>query len=334
MVDLNTLAAWAAAHYGAAASVEGVRPMPGNAGISFGFDVVVREAGTERREPLVIRVPPAGVRRQGNTDVLRQVPVLQSARAEGVPVAEVKWWSSDERWFGVPFFMVERLTGRSVNCWNHAETSSLDIQTARPLFQQAVEALAAIHAVRWSRTLDGWAVPRSLATEVEAWTPTLAKAEDPSWIAAGTGLRDELFAQIPDEPEPGLVHGDFYSNNWVFDGGTLQGVVDWELATIGPPMLDLGWLCMMYDPDSWGPTRQDHMGWCPPPLQLAEMYEAAADQHVRHLNWYRALAAWRLSSITALNVRLHRSGRRPDPLWELIAEAVPYMVAQGRRLLA
>src|SRR5258708_4548835 len=83
--SMALLELWAAEHYGSGAAIEDLRPMPGHAGISFGFDVV---KGTWR-DPLVVRVPPPGVRRQGNTDVLRQVPVLQAAAAEGVPVAAV-----------------------------------------------------------------------------------------------------------------------------------------------------------------------------------------------------------------------------------------------------
>src|SRR5207244_3958401 len=127
---------------------------PGHAGISFGFDVLA--AG--RREPLVIRVPPPGVRRAGNTDVLRQVPVLQAAAAEGVPVAPLRWWGADERWFGVPYFMVERLNGSSIDCW---APSVVDPGTVAPVFRQAIEALVAIHRLPWAHRLAGWSEPRS-----------------------------------------------------------------------------------------------------------------------------------------------------------------------------
>jgi len=72
--------------------------MPGHAGISFGFDVVAGGV----RDPLVVRVPAAGVRRSGNTDVLRQVPVLRAARASGVPVAEVRGSARTNAGFRAP----------------------------------------------------------------------------------------------------------------------------------------------------------------------------------------------------------------------------------------
>ena len=85
------LALWAIDHYGSDASVDRVAPMPGHAGISFGFDVRLGSVA----ERLVIRVAPPGVRRAGPADVLHQVPVLRAANLSGVPVPAVRWWSDD-----------------------------------------------------------------------------------------------------------------------------------------------------------------------------------------------------------------------------------------------
>jgi hypothetical protein len=101
---------WAGEHYHEGTVVRDLRPMPGHAGLSFGFTVADATGVLDR---LVTRMPPKGVRRAGNTDVLRQVPLLQALRAAGVPVAEVVWWDDDERWFDVPYFMVRFLPGET-----------------------------------------------------------------------------------------------------------------------------------------------------------------------------------------------------------------------------
>jgi aminoglycoside phosphotransferase (APT) family kinase protein len=331
------LASWARHHYGPEASVESVAPMPGNAGLSFGFDVgrpgeSGAASGVER---LVIRVPPAGVRRKGNTDVLRQVPLLQAAAADGVPVPAVRWWGDDERWFGVPYLVVDRLPGRSLNLFA-PEPDFFDLSPAgvRAVFRQAVEALVATHRVDWRSRLPEWDEPRSLEAEIAFWDPILGKGDDEGWISAGRELRDALLLTRPAEPDPGLVHGDFYSNNWVVDGeGRLRAVVDWEIAAIGPSLLDLGWLCMMYDPESWPPAQRARMGWAPAVEDIVGLYEDASGQPVPDVAWYRALAGFRLAAITSLNVRLQRRGQRPpDPVWDLMADSYPYRVAQARRL--
>jgi aminoglycoside phosphotransferase (APT) family kinase protein len=329
---------WARHHYGPDARVESVAPMPGNAGISYGFDVAVPDATADAVlvERLVVRVPPAGVRRKGNTDVLRQVPLLQAAAAGGVPVPAVRWWDDDEEWFGVPYVMVDRLPGRSLNVFS-PDPSFFDLSPAgvRSLFRQAVEALVATHRIDWRARLARWDEPRTLEAEIAFWEPILAKGDDDGWIAAGHDLRDRLLATRPPEPEPGVIHGDFYSNNWVVDAtGTLRAVVDWEIAAIGPSLLDLGWLCMMYDPESWAPVQRARMAWAPAPDEIVGLYEEAAGRAVSDIAWYRALAGWRLAAITSLNVRLQRRGQRPpDPVWDLMADSYPYRVGQARRLL-
>lgn len=329
--DLTTtqvlLQRWAEEYYGRQALVEGLYPMPGHAGISFGFDVVVDGA----RDPLVVRVPPAGVRRSGNTDVLRQVPVLEAAREAGVRVAKVRFWGSDEQWFGVPYMMVERLSGTSLECWEPAHP---DAAAVTGIFTDATQALVAIHRVPWRSSLPGWGQPRNLREEIDFWLPVLAKGASQNWIDRCHRLRADLLERMPPEPEPALVHGDFYSNNWVCAGDRLLAVVDWEIASIGPPLLDVAWLCMIYDPSGWGPIRRPWMTWAPSPEQIAADYEHAVGRPVEHLGWYRGLAAWRFGAIIALNYRLHVEGRRFDPTWDLLEDSFDAILHRGEQLLA
>src|SRR5207253_9861549 len=128
-----------------------------------------------------------------------------------------------------------------------------------------------------------------------------------------------------------LVHGDFYSNNWVCSADRLLAVVDWEIAFLGAPQLDVGWLCMIYDPAGWRGARQEWMDWAPSPEEIVAMYEAATGRPVEHLGWYRGLATWRMGCITVMNHRLHVEGRRADPTWDLIAESFDALVAEGIR---
>lgn len=131
-----------------------------------------------------------------------------------------------------------------------------------------------------------------------------------------------------------IVHGDFYSNNWLFADGSLTAVLDWEIASIGSPGLDIGWICMMYDPKSWSPARHQWSQWSPEPDFLVDAYLAAGGPAVPDLDWFRALAGFRLSCITAMGLRLHRTGRRPDPAWEVLGDAAPYMMNRAEELLA
>ena len=102
---------------------------------------------------------------------------------------------------------------------------------------------------------------------------------------------------------------------------------DFQLASIGSPLLDVGWLMMLADPLSWQP---DWRPLCPlTPRAIAA--RCGADPGA--MAWWQALAGYRLGSIACLNVHLHRSGRRPDAVWERFALAIPTLFARAQALL-
>src|SRR5215510_11265724 len=133
---------FAVAHYGEEAVVSNVEVMPGHAGLSFGFRVDYQETGRAKNESLVMRMPPKGVRQSGNTDVLRQVPLLHALKRHGVPVPTMRWSGDDLRWFEVPYMMVERLPGLTFRFADPDPSFDLSPQAVAQRFQQIVHALA------------------------------------------------------------------------------------------------------------------------------------------------------------------------------------------------
>ncbi|ANK79819.1 MAG: hypothetical protein TEF_02705 [Rhizobiales bacterium NRL2] len=312
------LQGWVETHLGADKVAANVTRMPGHSGLLYGFDVL---AGAETAERLVIRVPPPGVRQKNNQDVLRQVPVLRLLEQHGVPAPRARYWGGETVWFSVPYLMMSRLAGRPPgDVFDPANGAVPDAAAAERLFGQAVGALQRMHRIDAASALADWEPPRLIRDEIDHWIPILEKTSDPDWIAQGKRARDALHANAPADPEPGLLHGDYYSNNWLFHEGRLTGIVDWESVSLGPRLLDLGWLCMMYDPECWGPARRAHMHWCPPPAFFLERY-AAAGGLIADIDWYRAQAGYRLGCLTAYYYELHRKGRRHDPAWEVLAES-------------
>jgi len=325
------LAVWAVDHYGGSAEVSDLEAMPGHAGLSFGFTV---HAPDGTKEELVMRMPPKGVRRRGNTDVIRQVPLLGAMRRHGVKVAEVRWWSEDERWFGVPYFMVTRLPGATLNLGNPDPSfAPLDAARASDLFGQAIDELVDIHRLDWRGELAGWEPARPLDEEVAYWDPILAKAAQPEWIAMGERTRDLLLANLPVDPPIGVFHGDFQMSNLLFDHCRLVAVIDWEISGVGAQLLDLGWLIMMNDGDSWYDGRRSDV--IPPFAEMVERYAAKSGSPLTldDVAFYRALSGYRFGVISGLNVMLHRTGKRHDPLWEGIALSVPALFGRAAELL-
>jgi aminoglycoside phosphotransferase (APT) family kinase protein len=332
-VDLGErLVHWARHEYGAEAHVPEVWPMPGNAGLSFGFDVVV-DGTAGGRWPLVIRLAPPGVRRRGNTDVLRQVPLLRSLQDCGIPVAPVTWSTGDPQWFGTDVVIQQRLQARPLHMWESTLSHPDDIAGTQPFVRQAVDTLAAIHAVPWTASLQDWEPMRTVGSEVAFWHEVLSKADDPSWVEAGEKLRDVLLDTQPESPRCGIFHGDYQTNNVLYDdSGRLVAVVDWEISGLGPQLLDLGWLTLFTDTTCWDASYVRGMRVVTEPAQLLRQYEEAAERQVERFDWFRAFACFRFGAIAAFNVRLHRTGRRVDANWDRIAPSVSTLFERGRSL--
>lgn len=300
----------------------------GHAGLTFGFDVVDTVGA-----PLgsyVLKMAPAGVTRRGNTDVFRQAPLLRALKTQGLPVPEIPWASPDEDQLGTPFIVMERMPGRVFLVWEPHASFSRDTAHLHEIWLQAARLLADVHRVDWQQALPAWEEPRPLQAELDRWTKVLRHAEDPDWFAAGTKLGALLASRMPDETPIGVIHGDFQPGNILYENGQAGGLIDWELSSIGSQGLDLGWMLMMCDGQAW------HPNWQPiAPVRAEDImkaYREAGGPAVLNMAWYQALAHYRLGAIACLNVKLHRTGKRSDALWERFAPSVSFLFARGIEL--
>ncbi len=300
----------------------------GHAGLTFGFDVV--DATGRRTGSYVLKLAPDRVTRRGNTDVYRQAPLLRGLKAAGMPVPAIAWASPDEDDLGAPYLVMARLPGRIFLVWDPDRSFSRDTQELRQMWLQAARMLARLHTIDWQTALPNWERPRPLIQELEIWTPLLRHAQNPEWLAKGNELHGVLVGAVVDERPIGVVHGDFQPGNILYVGARAQAVIDWELSSIGSQGLDIGWLLMMSDPEAWEQT------WRPiAPVSredIIDAYREAGGPTLFDIDWYQALAHFRLGAIAGLNVKLHRTGRRPDPFWERFAPSIATLFASGIEL--
>lgn len=300
----------------------------GHSGLTFLFDL--KHNGQD--QGYVLRLPPPGVRRSGNTDVYRQVPLLRTLYDHDLPVPTVPWACAEETWFGLPFMIMDRLPGRNFLVWDPDAAFARTPEVVAPLWQQTAQALAKFHRFDAQTHLADWQSPRSLATEIDFWQPIYEHAAQPEWVELGAGVQKLLHDSMPTEVPTGLVHGDFQPGNAMFNAQhKLTGIIDWELSHIGAQTLDIGWMMMAADPQMW---HGDYCAVCPPPVtDILAAYEQALGRRVPDASWYQALGGYILASIACLNVKLHRKGQREDPLWESIALSIPTLFGHAEKIL-
>jgi aminoglycoside phosphotransferase (APT) family kinase protein len=303
----------------------------GHAGFSYFF--TAHSANGEER--FVLRLPPPGVKLEGTADVLRQARVITALHGSRVPVVPVRWYGDDPRWFGRPYFIVPRLEGDTLRAAPGEWGAHLDAATLHHLARQAVTALAELHALDWQTVVPEWGPPVEVEADVTRWDRFWERAADPELVKLGPAVRERLLERQPATPRIGVCHGDFQWTN-IFYGGedrrTLLAVIDWELASVGPVLNDLGWLCTFSDPDNW--IHEGRSGApLPHPEELARLYMEAGGHAAGDLAWHRALAGYKFAIIGGFNLMLHRRGKRHDPHWEDLAVSVPRLLEHALELL-
>ena len=329
--DLKTnLDAFVRGELGAEFELADVQESDGHAGLTFLFNTRRRDTHAPAGS-YVLKVPPPGVARRGNTDVYRQAPLMRALQRNGLPVPKVPFASEDERYFGVPYIVMEKLPGRTYFVWDPHPSFTRTAQAGGPLWRQAVQALPAFHRFDWQRELANWQTPEPLPEQVSRWRRIYQQAPEPQWSAAAEVVEALLLKTMPTGAPIGLYHGDYQPGNILYQKGQLTGIIDWEISGIGDVLLDIGWLLMIADPANW--IDSWHAQFPPAQAEIRDIYEHGMGRTFAEIPWYQAFAGFRLGSIGCLNVKLHRKGQRHDPIWESMGLCLSNMFERARQIL-
>jgi aminoglycoside phosphotransferase (APT) family kinase protein len=252
---------------GSPARAEGVRRLSGGASReTWAFDAVAADGAVQ---PLVLRRDPGA--HTGQSDRSTEYTLLAAAAAAAVPVPRVRHLLTDADGLGRGFVM-DRVDGETIA---RRILRDDDFAKARPLMAaQCGEIAARIHAVPVDQLP---ALPTQGAREQLAqYRGTLDLFDEPH-PAFELGLQ-WLEARIPPTaPEVALVHGDFRNGNFIVGPEGIRAVLDWELAHLGDPIEDLGWLCVK----SWRFGNADRLvGGFGHAEELLDAYVAAGGRSV------------------------------------------------------
>jgi aminoglycoside phosphotransferase (APT) family kinase protein len=299
----------------------------GHAGLTFGFSLT---DGADTTREFILKKAPEGVIRSGSTDIFRQARLLRALSRAGFPAPDAPWAEDGDAVLGAPFIVMERLKGRSVIVWDPSPEVMAQFHHPAAMWTETARLMGRLHAFDWRRELCDWEAPTNLDRELERWTKLLRHMEDLESANEAHRLSTALVATLPHHPRIGLVHGDLQPGNVLFERGAAQGLIDWDLAAIGPIGMDVGWLLMVADPTGWAdawrpvgaPGRDDILG----------AYHSAGGVTPAEVDWFQAFSHLRMAAITGLNLKLHRNGKRPDRIWERFALSVPSMLARGLAL--
>lgn len=256
----------------------------------------------------VLRRPPPSPFGDGDRTMAREAQVLGALGASDVPHPRLIAFCPDRTVLGAAFYLMEPVDGFVASAGLpalHAGSSTvrhgmglsaaeaaaalarIDVEAAGLGKLGKVDGFTERQAPRWLSQLDRY------AAAYPGWT---GRSELPGVEAIARWLA----ANLPRRPAAGLMHGDFHLGNILFrpDGPAVAAVVDWELTTLGDPLMDLGvLLCTWADPDGRHPgciTVEPWSGFATE-AELIERYAAASGRDVSDVNWYVVLACFKLA---------------------------------------
>jgi aminoglycoside phosphotransferase (APT) family kinase protein len=250
-----------------------------------------------------------------------QAQVMQALRAHDVvPVPRIIAYVEDPQWLGAPFLVMDRAEGR-VPSDDPPFTLVGWVHDASPARQRAlqghfVSACAQIHRADWRGLGLGEIAARpggtDLHSELAWWSEYLDFAADGSPSGLLSEARTWCVEHVPsDEPEPSLCWGDVRIPNVVFDvEDRPSAFLDWEMASIGPAELDIGWYLVMH---GLTVTTTGDLPGFRPRVEVLGLYETLLGRALLNLAWYETWAAFRAAAIMVrLTVLQHDVGLLPD----------------------
>ncbi|HLK74736.1 MAG TPA: phosphotransferase family protein [Streptosporangiaceae bacterium] len=307
-------------------------------------------SGSDGTRQLVLRRPPLGHVLPTAHDMSREYRVLSALAGTKVPVAPLVAACTDDEVIGAPFYLMEYVPG--VVLRTRDDTKDLTGEQAAGLSRCLADMMAAIHGVDvgavglgdlgrgagyMRRQLDRWQRQWDLSTTRD--------------MPGYKELVQRLAAKLPEDGQTTLVHGDYRLDNALVTldpEPRITAVVDWEMATLGDPLADLG-LTLVY----W--TEAGEEGWLTPGgdqagtrsvtadattspgfwtrAEFAAEYARLTGRDVSRIGYYVAFGYFKLAVVLEGIHARYRQGKTVGEGFEQEGFAVPLLIARAHEVL-
>jgi aminoglycoside phosphotransferase (APT) family kinase protein len=286
-----------------------------------------------------LRRPPRKVPPGRNETMIREHTLLKALADTDVPHAKVRAVCADPELMGGSFYMMDLVDGWSpLGGGGWPGPFDTDVEARRGLAFQLVDGIAKLAKVDWrAKGLEGFGHPEGFHDrQVDRWMSHLDKVkfrELPGIDDAAGWLRTHK----PRQYEPGIMHGDYQFANVMFAHGAparLAAIVDWEMGTVGDPLLDLGWVMQGWldpDQDRSNASYVDYTG-LPTRVELLDAYEKESGRSTEDIDYYVILAKFKLAIVLEAGYARAVAGGADNPKMLLFGEVVLNLAREAGNL--
>jgi aminoglycoside phosphotransferase (APT) family kinase protein len=338
LIDWPRLTEWIASH-----DVPGSGPITGAKKLAGGLQntVFLLERGSDS---FVLRRPSRHVRQGSNETMLREARVLRALAGSAVPHPEIYASCDDPAIIGACFYLMAPLEGFAPS-QQLPGSYATDPVWRRAMGEELVRGAVALGAVdykavgladlgkpeawherqvgRWRSQLDGY---RSMPNY---------DGELPHVDEVGRWLTDNL----PKDKRIGIVHGDFQFANVMFSlrAPQISGVVDWELTSLGDPLLDLGWILTSWwepgDPDGKRPLVQPWQDFLSR-AELVRLYGEISGRDLSAVPWFFTLGCYKLACLLEGTYARSKQGQIPANVGQHVHAYALWLMNKAAQIIA
>lgn len=335
LVDTHRLSDWMEQIGLGRGSIDQMEPLSG------GTQNVLMRFSRNGRD-YVIRRPPPKPRPESNETMRREARVLGALQSTGVPHPTLIAACSDEEVLGVAFYLMEPVLGFNAISGLpplHANTHVIQRRMGFAMAEGAISIanvdIAAVGLVDFGRP-DGF-----LKRQVGRWTSQLSSYHahagwpGPAGLPGIDAVVEFLEQGCPASFVPGLMHGDYTMANVMFrpDCGELAAIIDWELATIGDPLIDFAWLLATWqgiEPEEFRLLHVAGVRNLPSASEMIDHYQEHSNRSLEHLDWYFVLACFKLAIILEGTFARACAGKDPMATGEKLHEGARVLMRRAQ----
>lgn len=283
----------------------------------------------------VLRRPPHGLKIAKAHDMIREFRVLQALEKAGYtnmphPISACE----DESIIGAPFFLMEKVDGMIIRNRPPAEAT---VAFFRQLSQSALDVLIDLHSLELSDSgLGALGKPEGYALrQVQGWAERFQKAKT-SEVPQIEKAFEWLHSSIPSSSDVAFIHNDFkYDNLVISPSGEVQAVLDWEMATVGDPLMDLGTtLAYWAEAEDEDILKMFNLSYVPGNFtrrEVIDYYASKTGRDVSEMVFYYVFGLCKVATIAQQIYQRFSLGYSKDPRFSVLNQVVE---AAGRKAIA
>ncbi len=288
---------------------------------------------------LVLRRPPRGPLPPSAHDVVREARLLSVLRPQGVLVPAVLAACEDPTLIGAPFYLMTYVDGWVLSDDLPPPLAGPD--GPRQISEQLVDRLVELHALDpGHEDLAEFGRPQGYLERQLKRFGGLLEGNMTRPLPELEQVSGWLGANLPSSPAPAVVHGDYRLGNVMYEreAPRLTAILDWEMATIGDPLADLGYMTATWAAASDPPNSVadlspvTRLSGFPGREALTRRYAEASGRNVDALPWYQVLACWKAAIFLEGNYKRFVAGTAPDPYYASLEAGVPKLARTALEL--